>query len=253
MTNKIALCFSGQARLREDCRNSLFDSIIKPLEDFGFVIHTFCHFWCEHSLDKIHGSDRKEVGKEAIKNWVDRFPHSRFHVDEPLSRATHTSRFPRSIKEHFVLDSQYFSLQKVRDMMRSSESQMNEKYEFALRLRTDMYYHNKLDAKLLEKSRGCLLVPFRQGHGWVNGVPPKQYRFNDWLPDQWWAGDRDIIDHLMSFYENFDDSLVRFGKLNGVERLLSRYWARQKKWHQITRINLLTELKRESRQQGIAS
>jgi hypothetical protein len=244
MSRSVAVCIAGQARLTDAAKAAVSGMLIEPLRRSGMDVDVYVHMWANQSFDRKVWEEGQKMGFEEVKSWLAELRPSDISVQPPINFFNQPIRIRTPIREAPTYESQYYSVEMVRNLMRRGEQRRGRKYDLLIKTRIDLIYRNEFDPAWMRAGSGLLCIPDREGHKWTGENPPPKWPNVGWMPDQLWAGDRNAVDFLMSFREAFHPSYVGAHGVNNIERMLYRYYRPHRKKWQIERIPLIYKIEK---------
>jgi hypothetical protein len=244
LTTDVAICISGQARITDIVMNSFREMIHGPLYKHFGKVDVFCHFWLNKSFDRYEWNYGEQITHEAVHRAFDGIPNTNFCLEDPINFFERKCIILAPIKEAPSYESQYQSLLRARDMMIESERGRSIPYKFVIRTRIDLIFKNIFLPQWLNNSDNIVCIPEREGHKWRGEEPPKPWSSQNWVPDQFWAGGRRPVVHLMSFLEGFGNKIYRPHMKNSIEVMMHRHLDRLRPSCRIKRIPLLYKIEK---------
>lgn len=224
--------------------NSFQDMLHGPLCKYFGQVDVFCHFWLNRSFDRYGWNAGEPVTHEAVHRAFDGIPKTNFLLEDPINFFERKCRISAPIKEAPSYESQYQSVLRSRDMMIESERRRSIPYKFVIRTRIDLIFKDMFLPEWLNHADNIVCMPDREGHKWRGEEPPKPWSPHNWVPDQFWAGGRRPVVHLMSFLEGFDNKICRPHMKNNIEAMMHRHWNRLRPPCRIRRIPMLYKIQR---------
>lgn len=244
MTTDIAICISGQARITDVVMNSFRDMLHRPLCERFDNVDVFCHFWLNKSFDRYSWDVGEPVTHETVYRAFDGIKNTNFQLECPVNFFERDCHISVPIKEAPSYESQYHSVLSARDMMIESERRRSIQYKFVIRTRIDLIFKEMFSPEWLGHAGNIVCIPDREGHKWRGDEPPKPWSHHNWVPDQFWAGGRRPVVHLMSFLEAFGNKIYRPHAKNNIEVMMHRHWNMLRPPCRIRRIPFLYKIER---------
>jgi hypothetical protein len=181
MTKRLAICYSGQPRLNAHAWFNFKAHILKPFHMEGFKMDFFVHFW-SIVTPPTRGTDlwrpyrwrhdsQKNVSrnpKDFLQYFLDETSPVGLWIEGPLNEedyslkpfANELSKIPPQYL--YGYNSQYESVAKVHDMCREAEIAGDFKYDYVIRMRSDLNVLTPLNYE--ECSPDYICVPAFPGH-----------------------------------------------------------------------------------------
>jgi hypothetical protein len=144
---KSALCLSGQPKGLLECSDSIIKNIIEP-NNCDVFIHTW---WNPNDVGKLYRNSRPEFKSKVLADLPDKLTQ----IYKPQSMIIEEQvQFPYWVADSkyqpgdkgfvFAIQSMFYSI-KMSNLLKSIyENQLNQKYDYVMRSRFDLYYHEPI-------------------------------------------------------------------------------------------------------------
>lgn len=221
---KICICIAGQARINEVVLSSFRTSIWDPIVARFPETYLACHFWTNKTFDRYRWEEGEAVDADQINTSFSYCSKKIIHTEPPRNFFVEQRKINVPLKEAGSYESQYFSLEKSKDAMQSLERDHNFRFDVLIKTRIDLIYRDIFNPSWIEQFKNTVAIPEREGHKWRGDHPPDRWNRSRWLPDQFWLGNRDSVEYLMSFRQSFKPSYFLRNEANNIEVMLKRHW-----------------------------
>lgn len=244
MTASVAVCIAGQARITDAAKGAVMGRLLDPLRRSGMTVDLYVHMWSNQSFDRKVWEEGIRIEDGMIRSWLEDLEPTEVRIQQPINFFNQPIRIQTPIKEAPTYESQYYSVEAVRNMMRKGEQRRGKRYDCLIKTRIDLIYREDFNPLWLLPGRSVLCIPDREGHKWDGDIQPPRWSSVGWMPDQFWSGSRDAVDFLMSFREAFNPAYVGAHGVNNIERMLYRYYRPHRKKWPINRIPFLYKIEK---------
>ena len=244
MSTSVAVCIAGQARLTDAAKAAVVGKLLEPLRRSGMAVDVYVHMWNNQSFDRKVWEEGTRMDDAAIRTWLADLNPVDVHLQAPINFFKQPIKIRAPLREAPTYESQYYSVEVARNLMRRGEQRRGRRYDRLIKTRIDLIYRNEFDPSWLAERRDVLCIPDREGHKWEGETQPPRWSTVGWMPDQLWAGSRDAVDFLMSFREAFHPSYIGAREVSNIERMLYRYYRPHRKKWPIERIPLLYKIEK---------
>lgn len=244
MTISVAICIAGQARITDAAKDAVTRRLLEPLRKSGMCVDVYVHMWSNQSFDRKVWDEGMRLDDTSIRTWLADLQPADVHLQAPINFFKQAIRIRTPLREAPTYESQYYSVEAARNLMRRGEQKRGKRYDWLIKTRIDLIYRNDFDPSWLMPGRDVLCIPDREGHKWDGENQPPRWQSVGWMPDQFWSGSRDAVDFLMSFREDFHPAYVGAKGVNNIERMLYRYYRPHRKKWPIERIPFLYKIEK---------
>lgn len=188
---KVAICLSGHMRMFEKTVSSL--SNIKINNDCDIFIHTWdkMGYSSAYKTDRVHDSTNKYLARiNSVYKPKKIIIEDSLFIEE-LKRqgdqyAPHLIGVPKHVGH---MASMFYKIYAANELRKQYELQTGTKYDWVVRCRTDLLFHNMITYPTEESK--VHLTKHLSGH--------------NWLCDQFAIGKPDVMDLYSSFFFNIPD------------------------------------------------
>jgi hypothetical protein len=177
---RVAVCFSGQARISEKNIKYFIENIYIPFSFAGYDVDCFAHFWTyineSTTLSRINNRKMNmELSGDfdnSVFDKIDYFKNTLKPVNIQLNKnLEEISEFKLDKLPHphaKGYNSQYLSIKLAAMLCNNHEIQNNFKYDYVVRIRPDISIMTPLNPLKLDNN--CICVPNTNAHGF--GLSP---------------------------------------------------------------------------------
>jgi hypothetical protein len=199
---KIAICFSGQIRDGIECSKNIKNYIGSLIDNCDFFVHTWDIETISHNIglpsDKIPFTQYK-IENSVISDFAEIYRPKKIFVED-FNRTTIQNiqgglRFNKELNKNVVamFESAFYSNLYKKDY----EEKLNFKYDFAIRMRTDLVFSNY---KSLEEDLKQV-----NDKNFVYGAHAECYGAGR-VEDVLWFATSSNMDKICNFYDHYGDS-----------------------------------------------
>lgn len=211
---RVAICWSGQARIDPPRIQSFVRHIVNPLEIAGHKVDYFCHLWTDVTSPNFNLT-------EELMIWLRNsfhFTKGRIHPNLKAISTFELSQMNHPHAERY--NSQFYSVQRAGELCRSHELDLGFRYDWVVRARLDTHYMTALDVSTLN--------PYAIGITDTDAHSPELTTWDDTkiVNDQFAIGCSEqmftyanFLDYMISYQE----ALISNPREEGVEFMLWKY------------------------------
>jgi len=179
MNKRVAVCFSGQARISEKNINYFIENIIEPFLNSGYDVDCFAHFWTyineSNTLNRVNNREMNIGLSGDYDNSVfDKLSYF-YKQLKPINMSSAKNlpevsefKFDKLNHPHAMgYNSQYLSIQLAAMLCRNHEIENNFKYDYVVRARSDISIMTPLNIQELDNNFICVSNVNAHGFGRV--------------------------------------------------------------------------------------